>query len=69
MSLQTKYLILYEYVAKDPTTIFPSLFGEVVWGDYDNDGDPDLIIGGRTANKNSSVTRLYKNEPVGRLTK
>ena len=57
------------YLAKDPTTIFPSLFGgSSAWGDYDNDGDPDLIIGGRTANKNSSVTRLYKNEPVGRLT-
>ena len=57
------------YLAKDPTTIFPSLFGgSSAWGDYDNDGDPDLIIGGRTANKNSSVTRLYKNDPVGRLT-
>ena len=52
----------------DPTTIFPGLFtGSSAWGDFDNDGDPDLILGGRTANPNSSVTRLYQNEPVGRL--
>ena len=54
---------------EDPTTIFPSLFtGNSAWGDYDNDGDPDLIIGGRTANPNSSVSRLYQNDPIGRLT-
>ena len=54
---------------KDPTTIFPSLFtGSSSWGDYDNDGDPDLIISGQTANPNSSVTRLYQNDPIGRLT-
>ena len=54
---------------EDPTTIFPSLFtGSSAWGDYDNDGDPDLIIGGRTANPNSSVSRLYQNDPIGRLT-
>ena len=36
--------------------------------DYDNDGDPDLIILGQTADPNSSVSRLYQNDPVGRLT-
>ena len=57
------------YLDEDPTTIFPSLFtGSNSWGDYDNDGDPDLIINGQTANPNSSVTRLYKNDPIGRLT-
>ena len=54
---------------KDPTTIFPGLFtGNSTWGDYNNDGDPDLIIGGQTADPNSSVTRLYQNDPIGRLT-
>ena len=57
------------YLDEDPTTIFPSLFtGSNSWGDYDNDGDPDLIISGQTADPNSSVSRLYKNDPVGRLT-
>ena len=56
-------------LVKDPTTIFPSLFtGSNTWGDYDNDGDPDLIISGQTANPNSSVSRLYQNDPIGRLT-
>tara|TARA_Y100000590_G_scaffold361959_1_gene418860 strand:+ start:10449 stop:14564 length:4116 start_codon:yes stop_codon:yes gene_type:complete len=52
----------------DPYTVFPSLFnGNSAWGDYDNDGDPDLIICGQTADPNSSVTRFYQNEPIGRL--
>ena len=54
---------------EDPSTIFPSLFaGSNSWGDYDNDGDPDLIILGQTADPNSSVSRLYQNDPIGRLT-
>ena len=56
-------------LSKDQTTIFPDLFnGSSSWGDYDNDGDPDLIICGQTADKTASVSRFYKNEPTGRLT-
>ena len=67
--LNELYLNTGAYLDEDPTTIFPALFtGSSAWGDYDNDGDPDLIIGGQTANPNSSVTRLYQNDPIGRLT-
>ena len=62
------YLNDGDRLREDPSTIFPSLFnGSSAWCDYDNDGDPDLIICGQTANSASSVTRLYKNEPTGRL--
>ena len=43
------------------------IYGEGRWGDYDNDGDTDLIICGQTADSSASVTRLYQNEPIGRL--
>ncbi len=53
---------------RDYNTIFPSLFnGNSSWVDYDNDGDEDLIICGQTADSSASVTRLYQNEPIGRL--
>ena len=53
----------------DPSTIFPSLInGSNSWADFDNDGDQDLIICGRIADKTASITRFYKNEPTGRLT-
>ena len=67
--LNELFINQYDNLEEDPTTIFPSLFtGSNTWGDYDNDGDPDLIISGQTANPNSSVTRLYQNDPIGRLT-
>ena len=38
------------------------LQGEAAWGDYDSDGDPDLILSGATKPYGPSVTRLYRNE-------
>jgi hypothetical protein len=34
--------------------------GDVLWGDYDGDGDLDILITGSTLN--GSVTEIYKNE-------
>ena len=34
--------------------------GDLAWGDYDNDGDPDLILSGNDG-AFSSTTRLYEN--------
>jgi hypothetical protein len=36
-------------------------WSDVAWGDYDNDGDLDVLIAGFTAG-NEAATKLYKNE-------
>lgn len=35
--------------------------GDVAWGDYDNDGDQDLIVTGYQTSTNSNVTRIIKH--------
>jgi hypothetical protein len=48
--------------------LFPGLrFVSVAWGDYDNDGRPDLIIAGATNNFPSGTffTKIYHNNSVG----
>ena len=35
-------------------------YGAAMWGDYDNDGDLDILITGKGAN--GGVTRLYRND-------
>jgi hypothetical protein len=41
--------------------------GSLAWGDYDNDGNPDLAQSGRTESWNA-VLQLYLNRPAGTLT-
>jgi uncharacterized repeat protein (TIGR01451 family) len=40
-------------------------YSSVAWGDYDNDGDLDILLTGATG---SPVTRLYRNEECADLT-
>lgn len=42
---------------------FPGLEdGTVSWADYDNDGDPDLLLSGYTTNNTAAKTILYRND-------
>ncbi len=37
-------------------------FGDLAWGDYDNDGDPDLALLGIDSTQTNCVLRLYRND-------
>ena len=39
----------------------PVLYGSVAWGDFDNDGDLDVLLTGDTG-LSSSVTKIYRND-------
>lgn len=48
----------------DSGAILPGIsIGALEWGDYDNDGDPDLFIGGSTGT--SRIARIYRNVDGG----
>jgi len=50
------------------TMVVPDLHnGAVAWSDIDLDGDLDLLISGESVDIRSGSTKLYKNEPLGRL--
>ena len=42
--------------------------GATCWGDYDKDGDPDLLVSGITSS-NQSATTIYQNNGAGGFTK
>jgi len=37
-------------------------FSSMAWGDYDNDGDLDLLISGSTSTAYGTVSRIYRND-------
>jgi hypothetical protein len=53
-----------------PVTLSPVFAGNVVWGDYDGDGDLDLLVTGVTSASANGVamTRLYRNDGGGVFT-
>jgi hypothetical protein len=52
------------YFSKINTGIIPVRNGSADWGDYDNDGDLDLLITGETYG-DKLVTKIYKNNGNG----
>ena len=52
----------------DETMVMPDLRnGTVAWSDIDLDGDLDILASGQQLTVESGVTKLYLNNPIGRL--
>ncbi len=51
----------------DANTNLPAVAaGDTAWGDYDNDGDQDLLLSGAT--NSTKLTQLYQNDGTGTFT-
>ena len=52
----------------DNSVVMPDLRnGDIAWDDIDLDGDLDLLTSGQQITVESGVTKLYLNDPIGRL--
>ncbi len=69
LDLNTK---LYENtgIGLSETTVLTGVeSGQLAWGDYDNDGDLDLLVAGTTTgSSNGTLTRVYRNDGGGTFT-
>ncbi len=58
------------FSVKDDSTLTGVRFGATAWGDYDNDGDLDVVITGTTnGGNNGAIAELYDNDGSGNFTK
>jgi len=51
-----------QFIKMDTIAFTDVLDGAVSWGDYDNDGDLDLMLTGYTNSSPHEVSKLYRNE-------
>ena len=49
------------------TTLLDFSGSAVAWGDYDNDGDLDILIGGNIAQNPGYAARIYRNDGSGQF--
>lgn len=58
------------FAVKDDSTLSGVNLGATAWGDYDNDGDIDVVVTGTTNGGNSgAIAELYDNDGSGNFTK
>lgn len=55
------------FVEQTGITLIGVQYGAVAWGDYDNDGDLDILLAGSTA-ANTRVSKIYRNDGYDRFT-
>ena len=51
-----------------PTSLPPAYLGSVAWGDYDSDGDLDVLIMGATGGGFSIIADIFRNDGNGAFT-
>ena len=54
----------FTLVVSETTVLSRTADGQVTWGDYDNDGDLDLLVVGSTTTSNRT-TKVYRNQGNG----
>jgi predicted nucleotidyltransferase len=66
-ALETRTLLAGEFTDLGSSGIEKLVFSSMAWGDYDSDGDLDLVVSGKDAQL-AVVTKLYRNDGVAGLT-